>query len=216
MSSSPITLPVDETRSRLLDAATIIFSELGFQRATTRMICERAQANPAAVNYHFRDKFGLYSAVLTANFGKAEGQQALEMDEAEAQQLLAMESEAALGAFIARLFSGLKSADVKWRYMRIMANELSHPTAALPTVVERFVRPQAGILCEIVARLTGHDAESRKTKLAAQSILAQVMHHINGRPIITLLWPDMLAAVNSNEEIIAHITQFSLNGLRAL
>src|SRR5215831_1144132 len=58
-------LPAADTRERLLEAAGQVFSEKGFRDATVREIVRRAGgANIAAVNYHFRDKEGLYAAVL--------------------------------------------------------------------------------------------------------------------------------------------------------
>ena len=53
-----------ETRRRLLDAAGEVFAEKGFAKATVREICQKAEANIAAVNYHFGDKEKLYAAVL--------------------------------------------------------------------------------------------------------------------------------------------------------
>jgi TetR/AcrR family transcriptional regulator, regulator of cefoperazone and chloramphenicol sensitivity len=53
-----------DTEKRLLDAAGEVFAEFGYRAATVRQICEKAGANVAAVNYYFRDKEGLYLAVL--------------------------------------------------------------------------------------------------------------------------------------------------------
>ena len=57
-------IPDLKTRQRVLEAAVEVFAEQGFRKTTVRDICKRAHANVAAINYHFRDKEGLYTAVL--------------------------------------------------------------------------------------------------------------------------------------------------------
>jgi TetR/AcrR family transcriptional regulator, regulator of cefoperazone and chloramphenicol sensitivity len=209
MRNSPSAPTADETRTRLLEAADAIFSELGFQGATTRMICERAHANPAAVNYHFGDKLGLYTEILKSSLG----QDVLQID---AQQLLEMEPEAALGEFVSRFFHGLRNLDGKQRHMRVLGHELSQPTPALATVIEQIFRPLSRLLCEIISRITGCRPEALGSVLACQSIIAQVTQYMTARPILNLLWTKWPEGAGSNEEIVAHITRFSLAGLRAL
>ena len=57
----------DETREKLVEAASPVFAERGFQEATAREICSRAGTNGAAVNYHLGDKLGLYTEVLRSS-----------------------------------------------------------------------------------------------------------------------------------------------------
>ena len=57
-----------DTRERLLKAATEVFAEHGFEKATIREICRRADANVAAIHYHFGDKKQLYAAIFEAVF----------------------------------------------------------------------------------------------------------------------------------------------------
>src|SRR6185437_10040046 len=52
------------TRARLLEVAGKTFAEKGVDRATGKEICARANANPAAINYHFGSLENLYAAVL--------------------------------------------------------------------------------------------------------------------------------------------------------
>src|ERR1700749_1537346 len=61
---SPTT--IQQTRQKLIDAAGPVFAEHGFHKATVREITDRAGANVAAVNYHFRDKAEPYAEGLRA------------------------------------------------------------------------------------------------------------------------------------------------------
>ena len=54
----------EDTKKRLIEAAGEVFARNGFRASTVRQICKRARANIGSVNYHFRDKKGLYAATF--------------------------------------------------------------------------------------------------------------------------------------------------------
>src|SRR5262245_24058728 len=54
----------DGTRDRLLEAAGEVFAHKGFVGASVGEITDRAGANRAAVNYHYRTKEDLYVAAV--------------------------------------------------------------------------------------------------------------------------------------------------------
>ncbi len=58
----------EDTRRRLLEAATSVFAEEGFHQASTRTIARRAGTNIALIHYHFGDKAGLYRTIFTERF----------------------------------------------------------------------------------------------------------------------------------------------------
>ena len=54
-----------DTKSRILDAAELLFMEHGFEATSLRQLTAAAGVNLAAVNYHFGSKKELFQAVLT-------------------------------------------------------------------------------------------------------------------------------------------------------
>jgi AcrR family transcriptional regulator len=58
-----------DTRQRLLDAAERLFAENGLDGTSLRAITTEADANLAAVNYHFQSKEGLITAVFERRIG---------------------------------------------------------------------------------------------------------------------------------------------------
>jgi AcrR family transcriptional regulator len=55
------------TRAALIEAASPMFADHGFEATRIRDIADKARANVAAINYHFGSKMGLYQAVLKAS-----------------------------------------------------------------------------------------------------------------------------------------------------
>jgi TetR/AcrR family transcriptional regulator len=60
----------DQTRARILDAATREFSANGLAGARTERIAEAARVNKALLYYYFRSKDALYAAALEAVAGR--------------------------------------------------------------------------------------------------------------------------------------------------
>ena len=54
-----------DTKTRILDAAELLFMEHGFEATSLRSLTSAANVNLAAVNYHFGSKEELFQAVLT-------------------------------------------------------------------------------------------------------------------------------------------------------
>lgn len=55
-------------RHRILEAASHLFAEYGYDSVTTRMIAERVGVTHKSVHYHYKTKEALYTAVFRAIF----------------------------------------------------------------------------------------------------------------------------------------------------
>ena len=78
-------MPQPETRDRILDAAEALFVEHGFEGTSMRVITRSAQANLAAVNYHFGSKDALIQAVFRRRLTALNEARLAALDQLEAQ-----------------------------------------------------------------------------------------------------------------------------------
>jgi AcrR family transcriptional regulator len=200
----------DGTRSALLSAATESFAEHGMRLARVRDIATRAGANLAAINYHFGSKEGLYLAVLQAQAEATVRRFPIAPSNpdpsAPPQQL-----EAAIRSLLSRFLA----ADASSLLPKLMTRELSHPTAALETMVKTFARPQFAQLSSVVGQVLGPGASPEQVRLGAFSVLGQCMFYLFARPIAERLAPEVYRG-NSVDRLARHIAGFSIGGLSAL
>jgi AcrR family transcriptional regulator len=116
--------PADITRQALIDHATDVFAENGFDRASVREITGRASANQAAINYHFGGKEVLYREVLS--LAVAALSEAALLDE---ETIDRVNRDEAVGLFIRQQVTPLLKHGQIGRYLRIFAWETLAPTA---------------------------------------------------------------------------------------
>ncbi len=208
-----------ETRTRLLEAAGEVFAEMGFARATIRDICHRAGANLAAVNYHFRDKEGLYFAVAKyaesfadQDFANGPGNQpgngpGVASGATPEQQL----------RFFIRtfLFRAIGKDRLAW-HGKMMAREMSEPTAMLDRLVAEGIRPRATVLEGIIRQLLGSAATKWRVEACARSVVSQCIFYHLCRPVIDRLHPNQRYDTESVEQLADHIAQFSLGAIQGI
>lgn len=196
------------TRQRLLEAATHLFADRGFQYVTVRTICRDARANVAAVNYHFRDKMGLYREVL-----EAAARIVTEMT-AEAERAgVGLPAEDRLRTYIRIHVRHMFKAGPRNHLQQLMHRELQEPTVMLTAIIDRVWKPRFEYLGSIVADLLSLPPDDPRVVRATLSIHAQVVlfkpnpaHDRMGRSVKRIFVPD---------EVADHIVAFSLAGLDA-
>lgn len=196
------------TRQRLLAAATRLFADRGFKRVTVRAICREARANVAAVNYHFRDKMGLYREVVE------EAAHVVTQMTAEAMRAgEGLPPEPQLREYIRIHVRHMFNAGPRNRLQQLMHRELQDPTAVLTSIIDRVWKPRFEYLGAIVGRLLAAPPDDARVIRSVLSIHAQVVLFKPspaldrmGAPVTRLFVPD---------EVADHIVAFSLAGLAA-
>lgn len=197
----------DETRQKLLDAAGEVFAEVGFENATVREICSRAGANIAAINYHFRDKLGLYTEVLKS------AMMAQQAAAAQADPGLSADPRAGLKALIRDWLARMSEDSKRGWLARIMAHEMSHPTLALDRVAEAM-GPNYLQFRKLVSKIIGREPDATRTRMCVHSVVGQVLQYTQSRPMLQRLWPELdLDNAKQRRAIADHIVAFSLAGM---
>jgi AcrR family transcriptional regulator len=211
VATSPDSSTRMETRQRLLEAAGEVFAERGFRKTTIREICRRAQANLAAVNYHFGDKEGLYAAVI--KYAYACALEKYPLAQRESEEVPAADR---LHAFIrSLLLSVLDKGTPAW-LGKLMAREMIEPTRALDDLVESIISPMGQKLGAIVRELLGGQVPDNLVHRCQISIIGQCLHYRNARPVIQRLFPEHQYSPEDIAAMADHITRFSLAALRGL
>jgi AcrR family transcriptional regulator len=197
-----------DTRQRLLEAAGEVFAEHGFRLATVQEICRRADANIAAVNYHFSDKLQLYRAVLRYAEEECGGEEPRALPAgAPAEERL----HAHVEWFLYHLLDEGRPA---W-HGRLIAREMIEPTAALDELVEGHMGETMKRLSAIVRELLGPGATDDEVRSCCFSIKGQCLFYHHCQPVISRLYPDLPIDRARVPALADHITRFSLAGLRA-
>jgi AcrR family transcriptional regulator len=97
-----------DSRSRLLDAATLLFIEKGYRSVSIREIADRAETNSALISYYFGDKEGLFKDVFKAVAAPLNQARIANFDRLQAAGQLTVES--IVRAWVAPMFEGASLA----------------------------------------------------------------------------------------------------------
>jgi AcrR family transcriptional regulator len=205
-------MEVIATRDSLLDAAESLFSEHGIQAASLRAITQQANANLAAVHYHFGSKEGLVKAVFARRLRPLHEERLRLLAECDLAGADAVEQ--VLHAFLAPLFRLIREAPEGTRgFARLMGRAFSEPNDEVRAiVVEEFT--------ETVERFTA--ALSRLLPHLPRPELQWRFHFVAGSMAHTVSCGYLLernsggsCRVSDTDEALRHLVTFLAAGLRA-
>jgi len=195
-----------ETRQRLLEVAQRLFAEHGFQDVSIRDICKEANANVAAVNYYFRDKWALYLEVIRINveFSKKLSDMAHDAGPGKSP-------EERLHHYIRTILHHTLRDGQCWQG-RLMAREMADPSPALDVIFKEAIRPNSERVAALVAEIMGVPRTDHRVNGCVGSIQTQIYGLAN--PVAKRFVPEFTPEVIDG--IARHIAEFSLGGIRAV
>lgn len=187
----------EETRWRLLQAATEVFAEVGFHAATTREICRRAKVNLASIHYYYGDKTELYREVFRLPF----------LDERNVFATLDI-TQATLPEALHSLYSWWfpPSADedpMLHLFMRLHAREEAQPSGVLGDVLVQSIRPNHDKMQAVLCREFGLKKPDVEVDRLTFSLVGLASIYFHGsRAVVEALAPRLINGRHARETML--------------
>ena len=168
-----------DTRGRLLEAGLRLFSARGFDAVTTRQVAAEAQANVAAVAYHFGGMKELYTAVIEQLVSETEPMfKPLRENLLDELDQIGNDREA-LARITARFAEGLVRQFTTEERMGLRAGlvmrEFTQPTDAFDILFKGRIEPTHVAVARLVAAATGLDPNGSDCIIQTHCVLGQIM-----------------------------------------
>jgi len=157
------------TCKNLLKAASDIFADKGYWNTTIAEICERAEANIAAVNYHFGDKETLYREAWRHSF--RESIKAYPPDGGVDDN--APPKERLQGQVVALLH---RIADKNNKEFLFVQKEFANPTGILEEVMQKEIHPLHERTRAVIRELVGPHIPDMRVQFCEISIISQCLN----------------------------------------
>jgi TetR/AcrR family transcriptional regulator, regulator of cefoperazone and chloramphenicol sensitivity len=200
---------IDLTRTRLLAAAADVFGARGYHTATIRQIVEQAGSNVAAVNYHFQNKAGLYSAVFHDLI-----RQNRRHNPFDAASPTGADPVVRLGIFIRSLLTSIMDQHGAQPALgQLMIREMIEPTHALDEVIRDMIRPKQQYLTALVNEIVERTLSAEEMYFTTTSIMSQIVFHKHCQAVVDRLFPERDLSAAGIERHAAYLIDFCYAGL---
>ncbi|MBK9616528.1 MAG: CerR family C-terminal domain-containing protein [Uliginosibacterium sp.] len=209
--TAPNNIAGEETRARLLEAATEVFLADGFRTARVQEIARRSGLRLSAINYHFGSKEGLYLAVLHHHVRLS--QQHLPPDLPELSAVPLRTRLEFVIADILQLHLGQEPAN---QVPQLLMREMSNPTPALEEIIRQFTLPLAGSLQALFGEILGPAVPQVAVNRSVCSLLGQCAMYAQARAVVSGVDPAIINDKSLIPNTTRHITDFTWGGLQAI
>jgi AcrR family transcriptional regulator len=172
-------------RSRLVMAALHIFAEKGFEGASTREICELAEANISAIRYYFGDKAGLYRAAFTEPMGDVPCHSNIET-------YASLPLPEGLALFFREFLDPLKRGEELRLVMKLHFREMIEPTGAWQQEIDAEIKPQHEAMVSLLKQHLGLKRVDIDMHRLAFAIIGMAVHYYVGHDVVAAISPQLL------------------------
>jgi AcrR family transcriptional regulator len=208
----------EQTRRRLLEAGIELFAELGYERASTRVIARRAGVSLPALQYYFGGKEGLHRACaeyitedVRTRLSPATERVRLALGRGDLSRAELLEL---LRAVVEPFLEGLATERPE-SWALFFARAQGEHSAAFDAIFQQIGGRLLALVMEIIGRILGRPASGPEVAIRAVVVVGQLTLVRRARPVIlrALGWPDFAGErLQTLKEVIWQGIACSLTG----
>jgi AcrR family transcriptional regulator len=208
--------PKRDTKTRILDAAEILFAENGFKETSIHRLARKAGVNQAAVNYHFGSKDALVEKVIERRLCMISQRRMEKLQQIKTetqQQGCRPDVPALLRAYIEPALTLMEKTSGERYFLLIVGRALAEPDEVIRNIFIRQFEPSFLLLAELMQRALPDVSESvlRWRLHFAIGSLSHVMRLCGSQ------WPveDLKPPASDTETIVKLLITFLTEGMAA-
>lgn len=175
----------EQSRIRLLQAATRLFGNQGFSRTSTREIAQAAGANVAAISYYFGDKAGLYQACFASMCEPAPDNIA-QFDQPH------YTLRQSIDGYYRQLLAPLLAGEDAQQLLRLFYREMLEPTGLWEREIHNNIKPEHLALAGVLSRHLGLAQPDDRVHRLAYALVGMAIQLLVGRDVIHTITPHLL------------------------
>jgi AcrR family transcriptional regulator len=199
----------EQTRQQLLEVAGRVFADRGYMNATSKEICELANANIAAVNYHFGGKDGLYAAVLEEAHARL-----LSIDIVTEIAQSKASGPDKLRMLLRKIIGEVAKRDTGAWAMRVLSREFMAPTSLVDGMFRNQVIPKSKLVTGMIGDILGVPATHPAVSRSLVNIMGPcLMLLITDPDWQKRIFPTLLT---DTEALVDHMVTYALGGLQSI
>ena len=195
------------TKLALIEAAGKLIAIQGYEKTTSKEICELAQANEAAVNYHFGSREGLYKEVLARAYQQTAGIE--ELKKLSARNLSSQEK---MNIFMDMLANAVLQEE-NWG-IRVALRELISPSDIGKESMENEIIPKFAYILKLFGDYLGLPSDDIRVHTAMISTVSTFFWILLIQSSDLSSIREMLSIDGKKDELLLNMKEFSLAGMR--
>ncbi|MYM38618.1 CerR family C-terminal domain-containing protein [Duganella qianjiadongensis] len=192
----------EQSRIRLLQAATRLFGNQGYSRTSTREIAQAAGANVAAISYYFGDKAGLYQACFAAMCEPAPDNIA-QFDQPH------YSLRQSLDGYYRQLLAPLLAGEDAQQLVRLFYREMLEPTGLWEREIRNNIKPEHLALAGVLSRHLGLAQPDDRVHRLAYALVGMAIQLLVGRDIIHTITPHLLGTAEAIAEWLQYLGDYA-------